>query len=90
MPDDVPMLTRAAPEWQLIKRAVGGYADSGNYHSQCATSDGRRQMLWLVAQLHRLSAKLHEATGVAAAREVLELRAADTLAEAEAVQIAAE
>ena len=58
-----------------------------NYHSQCATSDGRRQMLWLVAQLHRLSAKLHRATRRPAAQDVLKLRAADTLAEADAVQI---
>ena len=46
--------------------------------------------LWLVAQLHRLSAKLHQATGAPAAHEVLELRATDTLAEANAVRIAAE
>ena len=90
MLDDVPTLTLAQPEWHLIKLAVSGYADSVNYHSQAATSDGRRQMLWLVAQLHRLSAKLHEATGMRAAQEVLELRAADVLAEANAVQMVAE
>ncbi len=45
MPDEARTLTLAQPEWDLIKLSVSGYADSMNYHSQSATSDGRREML---------------------------------------------